>query len=280
MAAVAEVPAVMDGATASVEDAEPSSPGTAADEVADGADASAIRKETEKAAAGAGSGEVAAKAAGDGGAEEDEMLRSAYQVAREANIRRNLEELRALGLIGDDDESAGGAASDGEGSSERAGKKKTKSSSAAKKRAATRAPAEPMRKSRRLQRQAPEHVPEGDLPCLPSARDSDGEDDETAPERAYRITMERKIARLKALHEERATAYKNPTATYEHTWKRVRTMTDQALATRIKVIERACGQHCIVKMRMFAEVLIIANKAELAAEATAALGRLRKLAKA
>lgn len=30
-------------------------------------------------------------------------------------------------------------------------------------------------------------------------------------------------------------------------------MCDKALERRIRVIERALGQHCIVKMRMFAE---------------------------
>ena len=52
----------------------------------------------------------------------------------------------------------------------------------------------------------------------------------------------------------------------------------QALATRVKVMERACGQHCIVKMRMFAEVLILCGKEELASLADAALKRLVDLA--
>ena len=59
---------------------------------------------------------------------------------------------------------------------------------------------------------------------------------------------------------------------------RVRTMSEKALRTRVKVIERACGQHCIVKMRQFAEVLILAGMDELAQDAEAALTRLLTLA--
>ncbi len=60
----------------------------------------------------------------------------------------------------------------------------------------------------------------------------------------------------------------NPTATYEHTWMRVRTMSEKGLSTRVKAIERALGQHCIVKLRMFAEVLILSGMDDIAAEAT------------
>ena len=92
--------------------------------------------------------------------------------------------------------------------------------------------------------------------------------------------MLRKIERLKALHEssgEGAYYHKNKTATYEHTWMRVRTMSSAALKRRIAVIENACGEHCIVKMRMFAEVLALAHHDELAKEAEDALERLLNL---
>ena len=49
---------------------------------------------------------------------------------------------------------------------------------------------------------------------------------------------------------------------------RVRTMSKKRLFTRVKVIERALGQHCIVKLQMFAEVLILAGMEEVAAAAT------------
>jgi hypothetical protein len=37
----------------------------------------------------------------------------------------------------------------------------------------------------------------------------------------------------------------------------------QALANRIKTIERACGQHAVVKMRLFARVLCLEGYDEL-----------------
>ena len=60
---------------------------------------------------------------------------------------------------------------------------------------------------------------------------------------------------------------------------RVLTMSEKALRTRVKVIERAAGVHSIVKMRMFAEVLILEGYKSVAEEAAAALRRLieRKL---
>ena len=55
---------------------------------------------------------------------------------------------------------------------------------------------------------------------------------------------------------------------------RVLTMSEKALRTRVKVIERAAGAHSIVKMRMFAEVLILEGYKAVAEEAAAALRRL------
>ena len=75
---------------------------------------------------------------------------------------------------------------------------------------------------------------------------------------------EQQHAHLFAVHP----LLQNPTATYEHTWMRVRTMSEKGLSTRVKVIERSLGQHCIVKLRMFAEVLILSGMDDLAAEAT------------
>ena len=193
------------------------------------------------------------------------MLRSAYQVAREANIRRNEAELRALGLLGDSDGEVGACGT----------ALKRKRAGAPRAPRSPRVPAEPERKSRRLARLAPDGSA---LPDEHAERGEAGEEEEDDElDGAQRVTMERKIARLKALHEANATGYKNPTATYEHTWMRVKSMSEPALARRVAVIEKACGQHCIVKMRMFAEVLIIAGKPELAELAKEALGRLQSL---
>ena len=47
------------------------------------------------------------------------------------------------------------------------------------------------------------------------------------------------------------------TASYRHTLMRVRTMDENALARRIKAIERAKGKHAVIKMRLFARVLFL-----------------------
>jgi hypothetical protein len=54
----------------------------------------------------------------------------------------------------------------------------------------------------------------------------------------------------------------------------VRTMTDAALATRVKVIEKARGRHCVRKLAVFAAVLRDEGKLELAVAADEALARL------
>jgi hypothetical protein len=54
------------------------------------------------------------------------------------------------------------------------------------------------------------------------------------------------------------------TASYSHTLKRVRSMSEAALARRIKAIERAKGQFAVVKMKLFAQVLLLEGYDELA----------------
>jgi hypothetical protein len=51
-------------------------------------------------------------------------------------------------------------------------------------------------------------------------------------------------------------------------------MSESGLAARIKAIERAKGQHAVVKMRLFARVLFLEEYEWLAHDATEALQRL------
>lgn len=64
------------------------------------------------------------------------------------------------------------------------------------------------------------------------------------------------------------------TASYKHTLMRVRTMNEAGLGRRIKAIERASGQHAVVKMRLFARVLCLEGYDDLAFEANESLERL------
>ena len=49
----------------------------------------------------------------------------------------------------------------------------------------------------------------------------------------------------------------SPVALTRACGRSVRTMSEKALANRIKVIERAKGQHAVIKMRLFARVLFL-----------------------
>jgi len=189
----------------------------------------------------------------------EELLKTAYEVARENRLRRNREMLQAIGLT-DTVQSIEAVA--GESSEEGSKRKQVRK---------PRERLEATRRSKRVQGLSPEGQP------VHHSEDEEVGGDDDAEESDDNKLMRAKIERLKALHEERNTAYKNPTATYEHTWMRVRTMSDKALARRISVIEKALGQHCVVKMRMFAEVLLLAHKDELAKQASEALERLLAL---
>lgn len=64
------------------------------------------------------------------------------------------------------------------------------------------------------------------------------------------------------------------TASYAHTLMRVMTMSEAALANRIKAIERSCGQHAVAKMKLFATILTLEGYVELAEDAASAYERL------
>ena len=183
----------------------------------------------------------------------ESLLKSAYEVARENRLKRNRQVMLELGLVGTEQQQVSHQES-------KSHVKKQKK----------REPLEPQRRSKRVQGLNPE----GEK-MEQKEKEEEGEEEEEEDD--FSVRMQVKIARLIALHEERDTSYKNPTATYEHTWMRVRTMSDKALERRVKVIENALGQHCVVKMRMFAEVLLLADKEELAQNAAEALDRLLAL---
>lgn len=72
-------------------------------------------------------------------------------------------------------------------------------------------------------------------------------------------------------------AKENPTATYEHCLMRVKSMTEKALANRVKTIERSAGKHCVVKMAIFKCCLQDENMWDLAKLASDALERLKAM---
>jgi hypothetical protein len=102
-------------------------------------------------------------------------------------------------------------------------------------------------------------------------------------EREDRVRECRRVRLLaaKAIADDDAGAEKaakeNPTATYEHCLMRVKSMTEKALANRVKTIERAAGKHCVVKMAIFKSCLQDENMWDLAKLASDALERLKAM---
>jgi hypothetical protein len=200
---------------------------------------------------------------------------SEYEITRAQNIERNNARLRALGLITEDEERQSNAAGWGKQSkplkqvnSQSASTSKEKQN---KKRPSPSAVSEG-RKSRRLLGLQAEHSTSTatpaelqDLPIIPVEQRH-----QTRQEAALRYYQSSDDATQKAAAE-------NPTATYEHCLMRIQSMTHAGLAKRIKVMERAAGKHCVVKMAIFAKCLQDEGLSELAADAKEALERLKAL---
>jgi hypothetical protein len=190
-----------------------------------------------------------------------EMLKSAYELAREERIRRNQRIMQELGLID--------AAASLRGSNSQAAPKQER-----KKRKNPDEVKHGHRKSRRLQ-----NIPAANEPPTDISAGEDGEDSTPSSEtlKARRIEDDKEIMKKyeRLLKKHKECGVKIPeTASYAHTVMRVRSCTEVRLVGRIKAIERACGVYAVVKMRMFAEVLILEGYDELTALAEAALQRL------
>lgn len=216
-----------------------------------------------------------------------ELLRSAYEVARDERIARNKQLMQDLDLVSTTTTSASSSNVAVAAPSSKPPRKRQQ-----------RLPTdEPLRRSSRHVPKDPETIAREALDearALEARREAhrvkrlssstrtsrdreereeeEDEDEEQIPYTA--AEMREKISQLEALHEDRGTSYRNPTATYEHTYMRIRTMSNKALRTRVKVIENARGRDCVVKMRMFAEMLLLCAKPSLARGAQEALDRL------
>lgn len=207
--------------------------------------------------------------------------KSDYEQLRARNIERNNARLRSLGLITKREEERSNASAWGkktppavseanEGTSDDEWKASLKTKKHTRKSSGQVA----SRKSRRLQGVAPEGGGlELDQQREPSM--------DTAEERQERVRecREVRLRAAKAVAEAGAekAAKENPTATYEHCLMRVKSMTDKALANRVKAIERAAGKHCVVKMAIFKSCLQDEDMWELAKLASDALERLKAL---
>ena len=204
---------------------------------------------------------------------------SYYEIQRARNIERNNARLRALGLISAREESSSNDTAWRKESIETIGRKIVNTSSTKRKRN-TKANDEPMagsRKSLRLEGKEPERIVEE------NPMDGSKENTETSllEERQARVNECREVRLRRAVEVSQAgwekAARENPTASYGHCLMRIRTMTENGLANRIKSIERAAGKHCVVKMAIFKSCLQDEGRWDLVDLAEAALERLKAL---
>lgn len=202
------------------------------------------------------------------------LLKSAYEIAREANIRKNNDVLKALGIGLNDEDVVGEGSRHNVFAEEKRRRRRrerketeTKESDRKKRRVTVKVV---RRRSRRI----------ANLPTEFESVSTVAESSSVAERRTKANTPDQleKYRRLMAKHAE-AGIKLPPNATYKHTVHRVTSMSEKALDRRIRVIENAQGKYAVLKMRMFAEVLILEGYDELAKKAEAALGRLLELPK-
>lgn len=199
------------------------------------------------------------------------MMQSEYEKIRVNNIIRNNARLRELGLISAHEEQRSNATARGEECVNDKTKNLTEHQSSRKRSLPPSAPII-QRKSPRFQKNGLENQPIKQAVSV----------DSIAEEREQRV-KECREARLRIANsifdsgDFAKAKTENPTATYEHCLMRVRTMTHNGLANRIKAIERAAGRHCVVKMAIFKSCLQDEGIWDLADLASESLERLKTL---
>ena len=192
-----------------------------------------------------------------------EDLKCAYEIAREEQIRRNKAFLKSLNLVNPIEKKA----SPTPVKESRKRKLHEKNDHDDSKKRANRLDG----RNKRVVRQS----------LRLSGKDPDGKAaklDEKA-KRQQKIEEDRllKYEKLVKLHKLKGNAKLPKTASYAHTLDRVLSMSTKALKSRMNKIERANGKYAIVKMRMFAEVLLLEGYEDLAKECEASLLRIQKI---
>lgn len=198
---------------------------------------------------------------------------SAYEVARAQNIERNNARLRALGLITISEEQTSNHSAWNRDLGPTKAKNNPKDKSKKRLSASTsRGP--PTRRSKRLKEAEGSCSSNADSINGSETMDRQQQEEESHEQRVRNCREARQRAALKLQASDQN---KNPTATYDHCLMRVRTMTTKSLANRVKVIERAAGKHCVVKMAIFKSCLQDEGQWQLAQLASEALERLKAL---
>eukprot|EP00978_Attheya_sp_CCMP212_P033803 scaffold138355_cov47-Attheya_sp.AAC.2 len=200
---------------------------------------------------------------------------SEYEITRARNIERNNARLHQLGLISSLEQKRSNNSA--------WGRKDVSGATTSKKRKSkVQAPNVPRHEATRTSKRLKGLTAE--VPSELSFQTIENDDDDDNDESRMAQVEECRAARLRAaLAVEQAgaeqTGKENRTTTYDHCLMRVCTMTPKKLATRvrIRVIERAAGRHCLVKMAIFKSCLQDEGMWDLAEQAREALERLKTL---
>mgnify|MGYP001263972862 CR=1 FL=1 len=191
-----------------------------------------------------------------------EDLKCAYEIAREEQIRRNKEFLKSLNLVNPIEKKT----SRTPGTKRKKNVHEKHDHDDSKKRKTTRrlggGEKRIVRQSLRL-----------------SGKDPDGKtaklDEKVKLQQKIEEDRLLKYEKLVKLHKSKGNAKLPKTASYAHTLDRVLSMSTKALESRMNKIERANGKYAIVKMRMFAEVLLLEGYEDLAKKCEASLLRIQ-----
>lgn len=179
---------------------------------------------------------------------------STYERTRALNIERNNARLRQLGLITEEEERQSNnlawkrTTTTASESPQHAKRKLNTVKDTRKRKYTSKVQSTPSRKSLRVQGMDPVGAP------LSSNDNFNDQEDDLHRIRQTRVEQCRKARQLAALRysllseAEKRAAKENPTATYEHCLRRVRTLSEKALYNRVRAIERAAGKHCVIKM--------------------------------
>ena len=215
------------------------------------------------------------------------MPLSDYEHKRALNIERNNARLRALGLISIREEQKSNAAAWGRRTTADQHQKtgsSAKEVQVQKRKKIKLSESQPTRQSKRLRGQASDNDSldvnsHQDRPTMtnPQSKSEEELDERIRECRKTRLEAANALAAETVGLSAAEAAKKNPTATYDHCLMRVRTMSERGLENRIKVIERAAGKYCVVKMAIFKCCLEEEGYVTLAEKASESLERLKAL---
>ena len=191
-----------------------------------------------------------------------EDLRCAYEIAREEQIKKNKDFLKSLNLINPITKKEKIFSPSTNNSKNKRGNIDNSASTRKRQKKNIESVLRPKRRSSRLSNKDAVNYDE----------DKDVAAKIEKVEEANRLL---KYEKLLKLHKKNGNAALPKTASYAHTLDRVLSMSMRALESRMRKIEKANGKYAIVKMRMFAEVLLLEGYTELATKCEESLLRLQ-----